>query len=134
MITYRLDQEARLLRVHPEAPLQKSDFEKLAQAVDPFIEKEGHLNGLVIEARDFQGWENLGAMVEHFRFIRNHHAHIGKVALVTDSSLAGIAERIGSHFVSAEIRRFPADRLGAAEEWASDSLPNKTATPEKKTV
>ncbi len=122
MITYRLDQEARLLCIHPEASLQKADFEELAQAVDPFIEKAGKLNGLVIEAQDFQGWENLGAMVEHFRFIKNHHTQIGKVALVTDSSLVGIVERLGSHFVSAEVRCFPADQLGAAEEWASDRL------------
>lgn len=122
MIEHDLDKEKRTLRVHPEGPLQKEDFEKLAREVDPFIEKEGSLNGLVIEARDFQGWENLGAMVGHFKFVRNHHAHIGRVALVTDSRLGAIAEHIGSHFVSAEVRRFPTEQRDEAEQWAADSL------------
>ncbi|VGO20216.1 SpoIIAA family protein [Pontiella sulfatireligans] len=119
MITCGLYEEKRLLHVHPITPLKKSDFEEIARIVDPFIEKEGKLKGLVIEAKDFFGWESLGAMSEHFKFIRNHHEHIGRVALVTDSRLGDVAERIGSHFVSAEIRHFPADQLDAADQWAS---------------
>lgn len=119
MITYGLYEEKQLLHVHPITPLQKTDFEEMARAVDPFIEKNGKLNGLVIEAKDFPGWESLGAMVEHFKFIRSHHAHIERVALVTDSLLGEVAERIGSHFVAAEVRHFPAGQLDAADQWAS---------------
>ncbi|RKX47418.1 MAG: STAS/SEC14 domain-containing protein [Verrucomicrobia bacterium] len=122
MITCGLYEEKRLLHVHPITPLKKSDFEEMARTVDPFIEKTGKLNGLVIEAWDFPGWESLGAMIEHFRFIRNHHARIERVALVTDSRLGDVAERIGSHFVSAEIRHFPAGQLDVAEQWATDSF------------
>ena len=122
MLTYFLDEPRRLLRIHPEASLEKSDFESLAEVVDPFIEKAGGLNGLVIEAQDFHGWKNLSAMVEHFRFIRNHHRHIGRVALVTDSRIAEVTERIGAHFVSAEIRGFPEGKVAEAEAWAAEEL------------
>ena len=91
----------------------------MARTVDPFIEKTGKLNGLVIEAQDFPGWESLGAMIEHFKFIRNHHVRIERVALVTDSRLGDVVERIGSHFVAAEIRHFPAEQREEADEWAS---------------
>lgn len=118
MIAYQLDERRRVLRVHPQVSVQKGDFEELARIVDPFIEKTGGLNGLVIEARDFQGWEDFSAMIEHFRFIRNHHRQVARVALVTDSRLAEIVERIGSHFVSAQVRRFPAGQATVAEAWA----------------
>ena len=121
MITHELDKERMLLHVHPIGSLQKGDFEAIVRTVDPFIEKEGKLNGLVIESRHFPGWESFGAMIEHFKFVRNHHAHIERVALVTDSRLGDVAERIGSHFVSAEIRHFPSGQLDAAEEWASQN-------------
>jgi hypothetical protein len=69
----------------------------------------------VIEAKDFPGWESLGAMTERFKFNRNHHACVERVALVTDDRLGDVAEQIGLHFVSAEIRHFPAD------QWAPQS-------------
>ena len=119
MIACGLYEEKGLLHVEPITPFQKSDFDEVARKVDPFLEKEGKLNGLVIKAKDFPGWESLGAMIEHFRFIKNHHAYIERVALVTDSRLGGVAERIGSHFVAAEVRHFPADQLEAADRWAS---------------
>jgi hypothetical protein len=56
-------------------------------------------------------------MAAHLRFVRDHHKHIKKVGLVTDSALGKVAERLASHFVSAEIRHFPAARLEAAKQW-----------------
>jgi len=44
--------------MHPIIPIQKSDFDELKRKVDPFVENEGKLNGLVIKAEDFSGWES----------------------------------------------------------------------------
>ncbi len=117
MITYILNEEKGVLKVHPEDSLQKEDFEQLARTVDPFIEKTGGLRGLIIDAPSFPGWKNFAGLVGHIRFVRNHHEHIRRVALVTDSRLGDAAERIGAHFVSAEIRHFPPDQLETAEQW-----------------
>jgi hypothetical protein len=54
-------------------------------------------------------------MVSHLRFVRDHQKHI-KVAVVTDSHLADVAERLGSHFVSAEIRHLPAGQIEPARQ------------------
>jgi hypothetical protein len=51
------------------------------------------------------------------RFVKDHHKHIRKIALVTDSSLGNIAEHLISHFVSAEIKQFPASAVESAKEW-----------------
>ncbi len=117
MIDASLDREKSVLHVRPSGRLRKEDFDQLAGVVDPFIEETGGLNGLIIETERFPGWEDLGAAVGHFCFVRDHHREIRKVALVTDSPLGSAAENIGSHFVSARIRHFPAGRIEEAKRW-----------------
>lgn len=117
MIEIDLDAANAILYVRPRAALEQDDFAQLAKTVDPYIEKNGNLAGLIIEAPRFPGWESLGAMVSHIRFVRDHHQHIGKVGLVTDSAMGNVAERMASHFVVAEIRHFPAGELDAAKQW-----------------
>jgi hypothetical protein len=51
------------------------------------------------------------------RFVQNHHKHIKKIGVVTDSALGNVAERLASHFVSAEIRRFASGETEAAKQW-----------------
>ena len=50
------------------------------------------------------GWENFGALTAHMHFIREHHNEVERVAIVTDSHFAGMAELLGTHFTSAEVR------------------------------
>ena len=117
MIDHTLDTANSILYVRPKASLEQGDFAQLAKTVDPYIEKTGGLAGLIIEAQTFPGWENLGAMATHFRFVRDHHKRIRKIGLVTDSVLGTVAEHLASHFVSAEIKRFAAEDLEAAKQW-----------------
>jgi hypothetical protein len=117
MIEHTLDTEHSILYLRPKSALEQGDFEQLAKTVDPYIAKTGDLTGLIIEAPAFPGWESLGAMAAHFRFVRDHHKRIKKIGLVTDSALGNVAERLASHFVSAEIRHFSAGELEAAKQW-----------------
>jgi hypothetical protein len=120
MIEYDLDKEHAILLVRPQSALDKEDFAELAKAVDPQIEANGDLAGLILNAPSFPGWDSFGAMVTHFRFVRDHHKHIKKVAVVTDSHLGDVAEHLGSHFVSAKIQHFPAEQLEQARQWIID--------------
>jgi stage II sporulation SpoAA-like protein len=117
MIDYDLDTAHSVLVVTPTSALDKADFAELANAVDPQIEAHGDLAGLIINAPKFPGWDSFGTMVSHFRFVKEHHKHIKKVAVVTDSHLGDVAEHLTSHFVSAEIKHFPAQQLDHAREW-----------------
>jgi hypothetical protein len=117
MIEHTIDTAHSILFVRPKSSLAKGDFLELAKTVDPYIEKTGDLAGLIIEAPAFPGWENPGAMVTHFRFVRDHHKHIKKIGLVTDSALGNVAQYLASHFVAAEIRHFAAGELEAAKQW-----------------
>ncbi len=120
MIEHDLDTANSILLVRPESALDKDDFVELAKAVDPLIEDNGDLAGLIISAPSFPGWDSFGAVVSHFRFVRDHEKHIKKVAVVTDSHLGDVAEHLAAHFVSAKIRHFPAEQIEQARQWIID--------------
>lgn len=46
----------------------------------------------LVEAAAFPGWDSFGAMAAHFRFVRDHHKHLKKIAVVTDSAMGNLAE------------------------------------------
>jgi hypothetical protein len=50
-------------------------------------------------------------------FVREHHRKIERVAIVTDSHVADIAQALGKHFTSAEVRHFPFLDEAKAMDW-----------------
>lgn len=119
MIDQHWDSDHSVLTIHPESPLSTADFAALAQTIDPKIEQGGDLAGLIIDAPHFPGWDSFGAMATHLRFVHDHHQHVKKIAIVTDSPMAGIAQHLGSHFIAAEIQRFPAGQVEDARAWVT---------------
>ena len=117
MIDHTLDTANAILHLRPRSALEPLDFEQLAKAVDPFIAERGDLAGLIVETPGFPGWSSFGAMAAHMRFVRDHHKHIRKIAIVTDSPLGNIGEHLVSHFISAEVRQFPSSDAAAARQW-----------------
>jgi hypothetical protein len=120
MIDYDLDTAHSILLVRPQSRLEKDDFVTLAKAVDPQIQATGDLAGLIIDAASFPGWADFGSMISHFRFVRDHQKHLKKLAVVTDSALGDVAEHLTSHFVSAEVKHFPAGQTEAARRWINN--------------
>jgi hypothetical protein len=118
-VTYRLLPERGVLVVEPHAPLRAEDFDALDAAADTWIEgDDGSLRGIVVHARQFPGWENLGSLLRHVRFVRDHHRKIRRVALAVDGTVAQIAPTLVDHFVQAELKQFGADDLEPAIVWA----------------
>ena len=118
-LTHRLLPESGVLVVEPTGPLRSEDFDALALIVDPWIEVHGDLRGLVVHAREFPGWQNLGSFLRHLRFVRDHHRRIRRVALCADGTVAALAPRLAEHFVDAELRHFGYDDLDRAIDWAT---------------
>ena len=121
MLEHRLDAGRSILFLRPTAALQKEDFAALGKTVDPHIEAKGSLAGIVLDIQAFPGWESLGAMAAHFKFVREHHRKVKKIALVTDAKVGALGEKLASHFVAATIKHFPAGQVAAAEKWISET-------------
>jgi hypothetical protein len=116
--SHRLLPESGVIVVEVSDPLRATDFDAIALTADTWIEAHGVLHGIVIHARAFPGWENMGSFLRHMRFIRNHQQKVKRVGLVTESKLASLTPRIAEHFVKAEVKAFPYDALERAIAWA----------------
>lgn len=107
-----------VIAVEIKEALRAQDFDALTLTADAWIQSHGSLNGLVLHAREFPGWENLGGLVKHVRFARDHQAKIKRVALVTDAKAARVVPEIAELFVKAEVQNFAYARLDDAIAWA----------------
>jgi tRNA U38,U39,U40 pseudouridine synthase TruA len=117
MLDYELNRTEGILIIKPFGPLESKDFEKLIREVDPHIREKGKLNGLMIYAKSFPGWDNFAAFLSHMKFVKNHHRNIRKIAAVTGSSFLSIMPQVAGHFVQAEVRHFAYDDKDAALNW-----------------
>ncbi len=121
MIKHELLDHDGIMVVSPEGSLSEEDFIQLANAADPYIEAHGGLSGIMIYTETFPGWKDFSGLLSHLRFVKDHHHKIGKVALVTDSRAAAVAESLAKHFVSAEIRHFGFVDKAQALDWLRQS-------------
>ena len=117
MVHYELWRPEGILVLRPEGSLEASDFQKITQEVDPYIEANGKLHGVMLDAEAFPGWKDFAALVAHLKFVKDHHRKIEKIAAVSDSSFLSIAPKIASHFVQADIRHFSRSQKEEALAW-----------------
>ena len=117
MIEFELLRDRGLLILSPNGPLEKVDFERLVQEIDPYIAENGELRGLMVCVKAFPGWDSLGAFLSHLQFVRGHHQQVKRVAIVTDSEFLKVMPHIVKHFVSAQVRQFPLDQKTEALAW-----------------
>jgi len=117
MIDFNMDMEHAILTVCPQSALSEQDFSRMTTEVDRVIAQQGELAGLIIHAKAFPGWDSFSGMLSHFHFIHDHHRHIKKVAVVSDSSVLSIFPHISAHFVSAELRHFHYEDYHEAVAW-----------------
>ncbi len=131
MLTVKIDKVNHIAVLEPDGPLSESDFVAAARQVDAMIEEFGKLNGIVIHAKSFPGWDSIAALVAHLKFVRDHHRKLSRVALATESVAAHIAEIFATHFVAAEIQIFSYDDIAKAKQWVTDGTKAGTKTGTK---
>lgn len=117
MLNVQLDEVNGIVTLVPEGQLEKGDFESATRQIDPVIEKLGKLKGLIIHVEHFPGWDSFGALVSHLTFVKGHQRKVARIAFVTDSPMGGLAEKVGNHFISAEIKDFPFAGLEQGRDW-----------------
>ena len=106
-----------VLGVRPEGPITREDVATLTQAADEYLAGHPKIAGVMIETRTFPGFASVGAFADYARFIADHHARVLRVALVTDSALAPIAEFMANHVVGVQMRHYPFAEGATALAW-----------------
>ncbi len=120
-LDHHLDETRSVLKVEISGPLTSENFDILASRVDPWIETRGYLHGLVVRAKSFPGWENLGSFIRHLTFVKNHHRKIRKVAICADGKFPEILQQVAKHFVEAKVQHFEFENIEEAMNWAAET-------------
>lgn len=99
--------------------LGKLDPSEYAQAEADLDALLGDRDGfrLLIDLREFDGWQGLTALAAHFRLARGHVGMLDRAAIVGDKAWQHMAQRIGSHILGTRTQFFPPEELENAEAW-----------------
>lgn len=117
MLIVKLDKENLLALIEPVDALDEKDFQAASSSIDPLIEEQGKLNGLLVHSESFPGWDSFSALLSHLKFIRDHHTKVKRVALASDSVIIVALQALAGHFVDAEIKHFAYNELEQAQHW-----------------
>lgn len=117
MLEHALDRNTGILSVEPKAALTAQDFQAVASEVDGYLADHNNLTGLLLKAEHFPGWQSFAALIEHMKFVHDHHKRIARIAVLTDNALLTIPPHIASHFVAPEIKVFGASQTTDALAW-----------------
>lgn len=117
MIQVHLNEKDFIAILKPNGPLHESDFTSARDIIDPFIENNEKLKGIIIYVKTFAGWDSFSALISHLKFINGYHKKVLKVAFVTDSAIGKFEEHIGQHFIAAKIKNFDFDNFEEAKKW-----------------
>lgn len=72
---------------------------------------------LLIDLRDFDGWQGLGALRDHFELVRGHAPRVERAAVVGNAGWQEMAVGIGRRAFGIEARHFGAEAFDAAKVW-----------------
>ena len=122
MLEYSVLNPEGILVLKPRTPLTKEDFTSLGALVDTYLADHDKLNGVLIQSKEFPGWDSFKGFTAHMQFVRQHRDKIDRIAVVTDSPAAPIAEGIAKAFSSAEVKHFPYPEEGLAMDWLAGRI------------
>lgn len=119
MLNVKLNETKGIAILEPDGKLSEGDFNSVANIIDPYLEKSGKLNGIIIHVKSFPGWDSFSALITHLKFVKEHHKKITHVAFVSDSPIGTFAEHVAGHFVNAEVKSFSFNELEKSMKWIS---------------
>jgi len=110
------DLDGRALHVELLGRPDAGDFDDAAGDLDALLRDRDGFR-LLLDLREFDGWQGFSAVAGHFTLAREHAGLAQKVAIVGTHGWQKIAQRVVARFVNAETRYFAADDFEAAKTW-----------------
>ncbi|MEQ9260658.1 MAG: STAS/SEC14 domain-containing protein [Roseovarius sp.] len=72
---------------------------------------------LLIDLRDFDGWQGLSGLRDHFELVRGHAHKVERAAVLGDAGWQDMAAALGRRVLGFEARHFKAGEIEAAKAW-----------------
>ncbi|EEX10362.1 conserved hypothetical protein [Ruegeria lacuscaerulensis ITI-1157] len=96
--------------------LDPKEYEEAEASLDTLLsQKEGFR--LLIDLREFDGWQGLSALAAHFRLARNHIGMLDRAAIVGDKAWQHMAQRVARHILGTRTQYFPSEAYEEAKTW-----------------
>ena len=104
------------LHVSLTGKLDGEAYERARQELDAYVHEHGGFR-LLLDLREFDGWQGLAALGDHLKLVREHRHIPTRVAVVGNREWERLAEKVMGRFISAETRFFEAGDFDAARAW-----------------
>ncbi len=72
---------------------------------------------LLIDLRDFDGWQGLDALRDHFYLVRGHAKRVQRAAIVGDAGWQDMAVQVGKRAFGLDAKYFAAADMAKAKAW-----------------
>lgn len=105
-----------ILHVSLRGKLDGAAYENDLEDINRFMAQHDKVR-LLIDLRDFDGWQGLGALRDHFELVRGHAPRVERAAVVGDAGWQEMAVGIGKRAFGLEARHFATGEFDAAKAW-----------------
>ena len=110
---------SNVVKVMVPETLRADDFTSLATETEALIKQHGKIR-LLIDASQFDGWENLPAFEKHLAFVKSHQKKVERIAVIAKHNWQHWMMGILKAFVHSEIHVFDKGEAGKALQWVSE--------------
>ncbi|ANT61602.1 MULTISPECIES: STAS/SEC14 domain-containing protein [Roseobacteraceae] len=105
-----------LLQVRLRGKVDGAAYEEAIGDLDSYFAEHETIR-LLIDLRDFDGWQGLDALRDHFFLVRGHAKRVHRAAVVGDAGWQEMAVQIGKRAFGLDARHFRADEMAQAKAW-----------------
>ncbi|WP_037310095.1 STAS/SEC14 domain-containing protein [Ruegeria halocynthiae] len=96
--------------------LDPDEYKQAEVDLDTLLHKKQGFR-LLIDLREFDGWQGLTALTAHFRLARGHVGMLDRAAIVGDKAWQHMAQRVASHVLGTRTEFFPSEEFENAKSW-----------------
>lgn len=105
-----------VLHLQLRGQLDSSIYAEETEDLNAFIRANDRFR-LLIDARDFDGWQGMAALFEHLKVVRDHYRQIDRAAIIGNSGWQKLAEKVLGRLSGAKTKFFDADSFEQAKIW-----------------
>ena len=96
--------------------LDPEEYQKAQADLDALLAAKDGFR-LLIDLREFDGWQGLTALAAHCRVARGHIGLLDRAAIVGNKDWQKLAQRIMGHVLATRTQFFPAAEYENAKSW-----------------
>jgi uncharacterized protein YbaA (DUF1428 family) len=108
-----------VIKVLVPAQLRSDDFTELATEANALIKQHGKIR-LLIDATQFDGWENLHAFEKHLGFVKSHQKNVERIAVIAKHNWQHWIAGVIKSFVHPDISVYDKENADAALQWITE--------------